>query len=51
MLAFGHIHKLSYKDEENQRVINPGSLVSLGFDELGKHRNDCAERLKRILKK
>ena len=28
----------------NQRIINPGSLVSLGFDELGKHRNDSAER-------
>jgi len=43
-VGLGHIHKLSYNDEENQRIINPGSLVSLGFDELGKHRNDSAER-------
>lgn len=43
-VGLGHIHKLSYNDEENQRIVNPGSLVSLGFDELGKHRNDSAER-------
>ena len=51
MLVFGHIHKLSYNDEENQRIVNPGSLISLGFDELGKHRNDSTEKLKKILKK
>ena len=36
-VALGHIHKLSYNQEENQRIVYPGSTVSLGFDELGKH--------------
>lgn len=44
MWDFGHIHKLSYKDEDNQRIVNPGSLISLGFDELRKHRNDSTEK-------
>lgn len=43
-VALGHIHKISYNEEENQNIIYPGSLVSLGFDELGKHRNDNAEK-------
>ena len=43
-VGLGHIHKLSYNDEENQRIVNPGSLISLGFDELGKHRNDSTEK-------
>ena len=36
-VALGHIHKISYRDEENQKIVYPGSLISLGFDELGKH--------------
>ncbi len=36
-VAMGHIHKPSYKDEENQKIVYPGSCISLGFDELGKH--------------
>lgn len=36
-IALGHIHKLYYNEEENQNIIYPGSTVSLGFDELGKH--------------
>ncbi|MBQ2938728.1 MAG: DNA repair exonuclease, partial [Clostridia bacterium] len=36
-VALGHIHKLDYDQEENQNVVYPGSTVSLGFDELGKH--------------
>ncbi len=36
-IALGHIHKLDYNQEENQNIVYPGSLVSLGFDELGKH--------------
>jgi len=36
-IALGHIHKISYNEEENQKIVYPGSLVSLGFDELGKH--------------
>ena len=36
-VALGHIHKLDYNNEENQRIIYPGSTISMGFDELGKH--------------
>ena len=36
-IALGHIHKPYYKEEENQNIIYPGSTISLGFDELGKH--------------
>lgn len=34
-IALGHIHKISYNDYENQKIVYPGSPVSLGFDELG----------------
>lgn len=34
-VALGHIHKASYKDYENQKIVYPGSTVSIGFDELG----------------
>lgn len=36
-VALGHIHKLDYNTEENQRIVYPGSTISMGFDELGKH--------------
>ena len=36
-IALGHIHKLDYNHEENQRIVYPGSTVALGFDELGEH--------------
>ena len=36
-VALGHIHKLDYNTKVNQNIIYPGSTVSLGFDELGKH--------------
>ncbi len=36
-LALGHIHKLDYNSKPNQRIVYPGSTVSLGFDELGEH--------------
>ena len=35
-VALGHIHKNNL-NEENKNIIYPGSTVSLGFDELGKH--------------
>ena len=35
-VALGHIHKPSYQDYDNQKIIYPGSTISLGFDELGK---------------
>lgn len=34
-IALGHIHKKSYNDYENQKIVYPGSTVSIGFDELG----------------
>lgn len=34
-IALGHIHKNNFK--ENERMVYPGSLTSLGFDELGNH--------------
>ena len=36
-VALGHIHKLDYNTEENQRIVYPGSTISMGFDELGPH--------------
>ncbi len=36
-VGLGHIHKPSYNDEPNQTIVYPGSLISLGFDEQGKH--------------
>lgn len=36
-VALGHIHKLDYNTVPNQKIVYPGSTVSLGFDELGKH--------------
>ena len=36
-VALGHIHKMDYNTEENQKIVYPGSTISLGFDELGKH--------------
>lgn len=36
-VALGHIHKIDYNNEENQRIVYPGSTMSTGFDELGEH--------------
>ena len=36
-VALGHIHKIDYNSKPNQRIVYPGSTVSLGFDELGNH--------------
>ena len=34
-VALGHIHKNNFS--KNEKIVYPGSLVALGFDELGKH--------------
>ena len=36
-VALGHIHKPDYNNEPNQKIVYPGSTISMGFDELGKH--------------
>ena len=36
-VAVGHIHKTDYNLYENPKIVYSGSLVSLGFDEIGKH--------------
>ena len=36
-VATGHIHKLDYNSYERQNIVYPGSTISLGFDEIGKH--------------
>jgi len=50
-IALGHIHKRSMDDEKNQRIVYPGSTISLGFDELGEHGMIVGEITKDILKK
>lgn len=47
-VALGHIHKTNFKEEEN--IIYPGSLISFGFDELGKHGMIVGEITKNIRK-
>ena len=36
-VALGHIHKTNFQENEQNNMMYPGSLVSLGFDELGPH--------------
>lgn len=36
-IALGHIHKPYYHQEQNQKIVYPGSTIALGFDELGNH--------------
>ena len=47
-IALGHIHKNNI--EENSNIVYPGSMVSLGFDELGKHGMVVGEVTKENLK-
>ncbi len=49
-VALGHIHKNSYQDEADQRIVYPGSMISLGFDELGSHGMIVGELEKKELK-
>lgn len=36
-IGLGHIHKPYYNEYPNQKIVYPGSSISLGFDELGSH--------------
>jgi len=49
-IALGHIHKQDYNTYKNQKIVYPGSTVSLGFDELGKHGMIVGELKKEELK-
>lgn len=49
-IALGHIHKPYYNEEKNQKIVYPGSPISLGFDELGKHGIISGEISKKDLK-
>lgn len=40
-IALGHIHKSNYANQNFENIIYPGSLISLGFDELRGSWNDC----------
>lgn len=47
-VALGHIHKSNYTPTE--RIVYPGSTVSIGFDEPGKHGMVCGEVTKESFK-
>lgn len=55
-VALGHIHKRNYYNEEfnnenkNNKIIYPGSTMSLGFDELGEHGMIVGDITKESLK-
>lgn len=34
-IGLGHIHKKSFEDYDGQKIVYPGSPISMGFDELG----------------
>ncbi len=47
-VALGHVHKR----DDSSNIVYPGSLISLGFDELGKHGMIVGEIInKKLLKK
>lgn len=50
-VALGHIHKKNYDNYENQKIVYPGSLIALGFDEIGQHGMIVGEIEKGKLKK
>ncbi len=35
--ALGHVHKPYFDEKKKQKIVYPGSTISLGFDELGPH--------------
>ncbi len=47
-IALGHIHKNNLQEQTN--IIYPGSTISQGFDELGKHGMVVGELTKEFLK-
>lgn len=49
-VALGHIHKPDYNNKQDQRIVYPGSTVSLGFDELGNHGMIVGDITKNSLK-
>lgn len=49
-IALGHTHKPYFDEEQDQRIVYPGSLLSLGFDEPGSHGFISGEITKDSLK-
>ena len=49
-VALGHIHKPDYNNKQDQKIVYPGSTVSLGFDELGSHGMIVGDITKNSLK-
>ncbi len=47
-VALGHIHKSNYGEED--KIIYPGSTISMGFDELGSHGMIVGEFIGKELK-
>lgn len=47
-IALGHVHKNNMS--ENNNIIYPGSMISMGFDELGEHGMVVGELTKNNLK-
>ena len=47
-VALGHVHKTNYLDNTN--IVYPGSTISFGFDELGKHGMIIGEINKKTVK-
>ena len=49
-VALGHIHKADYNSYPGQKIVYPGSTISLGFDELGEHGMIVGEIINNDLK-
>ncbi len=47
-IALGHIHKCNL-ERNTQKIVYPGSTISMGFDELGKHGMIVGDITKEIL--
>lgn len=49
-VALGHIHSTNFEAGKENKILYPGSPISMGFDELGKHgmivRRNCKRKSK-----
>ncbi len=49
-VALGHIHKIYYNREENQRIVYPGSTIARGFDEIRRKHGMIVGNLEKKVK-